>query len=146
MDYLSTYLWEKMMWHRRKTQHIPNVGQTCLRSSIMWWAFLFKVIIESSGWLLHIWRHPAVGGVVHSTYRATCEKLGIIGDDFEWWITLQEATVNFERVASSFFTHVTILWCIKLAEIMARSHGISWETTSALNLLHQILNNNTYWF
>ncbi|XP_076923640.1 uncharacterized protein LOC143585838 [Bidens hawaiensis] len=76
IDYLSEYKWDtsSKVWLRRASDKPPAIGR-----------------------LIYI--HPSCGetffllnGEVCSTFRAACEKLGLLGDDVEWSAAFEEAS------------------------------------------------------
>ncbi|KAJ0522340.1 putative DNA helicase [Helianthus annuus] len=113
IDYLSRYRWDTAgkFWIRRSTNKPPCIGRLTYVHPTCGEPFYLRLLLNHQVGCRSFTEIRTVSGVVYPTFRAACQKLGLIGNDEEWVSTFTEAA---QRATSgelrSLFAHM-LLFC-----------------------------------
>ncbi|KAK9055983.1 hypothetical protein SSX86_027070 [Deinandra increscens subsp. villosa] len=111
IDYLSEYKWvsDGKKWERRVTKRQPAVGRVVYIHPASGELFFLRMLLNHQPGCRSFSDIRTVGGVVMPTYRAACEKLGLIGNDKEWELALEDACAWANAVElRQLFAHVLV--------------------------------------
>ncbi|GJU70989.1 DNA helicase [Tanacetum coccineum] len=95
LDFPSEFVWyaNSKRWQRRKVRTKKSIGRlTYVHPSLGDLFYLRMLLCHRKGCKSPI-EVRTVNGQILPTYRAACEALGLLGDDKEWDISLEEPTV-----------------------------------------------------
>ncbi|KAK9065016.1 hypothetical protein SSX86_016399 [Deinandra increscens subsp. villosa] len=95
VDYLKVYRWDcsAKNWIKRTTRKKPSIGRLVYVHPSSGELFYLRMLLSHRTGCTSFNDIKTISGVVHETYRAACEALGLIGDDTEWALTFQEAAL-----------------------------------------------------
>ncbi|KAK9064972.1 hypothetical protein SSX86_016355 [Deinandra increscens subsp. villosa] len=95
VDYLSEYKWvvDGKCWARRTSKKEPAIGRVVYIHPTGGELFYMRMLLNHQVGCRSFVNIRTIDGVVMPTYRVACEKLGLIGDDREWELAFQEASV-----------------------------------------------------
>ncbi|XP_076913694.1 uncharacterized protein LOC143572406 [Bidens hawaiensis] len=141
IDYLSEYKWDgrERRWIRRTQQTVTTIGRLVYIHPSCGETFYLRMLLNHQTGCKSFTDIRTVNDIIHVTYRAACESLGLLADDSEWSIALEEAKAwTTPKELRSLFSHI-LLHCevanpIKLFENQWRpmSEDIPEITTSML--------------
>ncbi|KAK9056547.1 hypothetical protein SSX86_023909 [Deinandra increscens subsp. villosa] len=95
VDYLKVYRWDssRKRWIKRATKKKPSIGRLVYVHPSSGELFYLRMLLNHKTRCTSFNDIKTISGVFHETYRTTCESLGLIGDDTEWALTFEEATL-----------------------------------------------------
>ncbi|KAI3705431.1 hypothetical protein L1987_75668 [Smallanthus sonchifolius] len=113
IDYLSRYRWDSSgkVWISRLTAKTPTIGRLVYIHPTCGELFYLRLLLGHQKGCYSFASIRTISNVVFPTYRAACEKLGLIGDDSEWVSAFSEAS-NWGTASElrSLFAHM-LLFC-----------------------------------
>ncbi|XP_035837147.1 uncharacterized protein LOC110892742 [Helianthus annuus] len=94
VDYLSRYRWDpsKKAWLKRLSTRTPPIGRLAYIHPACGESFYLRMLLNHQKGCCSFEDIRTVSNIVYPTYRAACEKLGLIGDDREWVAAFVEAS------------------------------------------------------
>ncbi|KAK1434099.1 hypothetical protein QVD17_11017 [Tagetes erecta] len=113
IDYLSKYRWSlsSKKWKRRKTKKTAAIGRLIYIHPSCGESFYLRMLLTHQSGCQTFIDIRTISGQIFPTYRAACEKLGLLGDNKEWELAFNEAA-NWATSSElrSLFTHM-LLFC-----------------------------------
>ncbi|GJR08538.1 DNA helicase [Tanacetum coccineum] len=96
LDFPSEFVWyaDSKSWHRRVIQTKKSIGRLTYVHPSSGDLFYFRMLLSHQKGCKSPIEVRTVNGQVLPTYRAACEALGLLGDDKEWDIALEESGVS----------------------------------------------------
>ncbi|KAK9067683.1 hypothetical protein SSX86_011794 [Deinandra increscens subsp. villosa] len=113
IDYLSEYRWacSDKAWFRRRSKKAPSIGRLVYVHPSSGELYFLRMLLNHQKGCSSYQAIRTVSGLLHSTYRAACEALGLIGDDREWTDAFAEASAWATPSEMRYlFTHM-LLYC-----------------------------------
>ncbi|KAK9049501.1 hypothetical protein SSX86_031532 [Deinandra increscens subsp. villosa] len=113
VDYLSEYRWvtHGKFWLRRTSKKKPSIGRLVYIHPRSGELFFMRMLLNHQTGCCSFEDIKTVNGIIMPTYRAACEKLGLIGNDREWELTLEDAALwATPSQIRHLFTHL-LLFC-----------------------------------
>ncbi|XP_021980536.1 uncharacterized protein LOC110876681 [Helianthus annuus] len=113
IDYVSRYRWEPSGkgWIRRLLTTNPTIGRLAYIHPTCGEPFYLRLLLAHQTGCCSFEDIRTVSGVLCSTYRLACEKLGLIGNDREWASAFIEASSWATSVElRALFVHM-LLYC-----------------------------------
>ncbi|KAK9065378.1 hypothetical protein SSX86_016761 [Deinandra increscens subsp. villosa] len=113
VDYLKEYRWDSKCkaWIRRTTRKKPSIGRLVYIHPTSGELFYLRMLLNHKAGCTSFNDIRTVSGVVHETYRAACEAMGLIGDDTEWALTFEEAALWGTATELRFLFVQMLLFC-----------------------------------
>ncbi|XP_076928067.1 uncharacterized protein LOC143591885 [Bidens hawaiensis] len=151
IDYLSKYKWESKVWMRRASNKNPAIGRLVYIHPSSGEAFFLRMLLGYQRGCTSFMFIQTVNGEVCETFRAACEKLGLLGDDVEWSTAFEEASVwATASELRALFTQM-LLFCEvtdplrmwekqwrKMADDGMRNHGIANDDDLKQYVLYEL--------
>ncbi|GJW11330.1 DNA helicase [Tanacetum coccineum] len=96
LDFPSEFVWyaDSKSWHRRVIRTKKSIGRLTYVHPNSGDLFYFRMLLSHKKGCKSPIEVRTVNGQVLPTYRAACEALGLLGDDKEWDIALEESSVS----------------------------------------------------
>ncbi|GJU87513.1 DNA helicase [Tanacetum coccineum] len=96
LDFPSEFVWysDSKSWHRRVVRTRKSLGRLTYVHPNSGDLFYFRMLLSHQKGCKSPIEVRTVNGQVLPTYRAACEALGLLGDDREWDIALEESGVS----------------------------------------------------
>ncbi|XP_076937499.1 uncharacterized protein LOC143605165 [Bidens hawaiensis] len=93
IDFLSEYKWEAngKCWIRRSYKSINTIGRLAYVHPSCGERFFLCMLLNHQTGCQSFADVRTIDGVIYDTYRLACEKLGLLVDDNEWSLALDEA-------------------------------------------------------
>ncbi|XP_076922617.1 uncharacterized protein LOC143584446 [Bidens hawaiensis] len=93
IDFLSEYRWEGSgkCWIRRLNTSTNTIGRLAFIHPSSGESFFLRMLLNHQTGCKSFADVRTVDGVIYDTYRSACEKLGLLVDDNEWLLALDEA-------------------------------------------------------
>ncbi|XP_076935450.1 uncharacterized protein LOC143602118 [Bidens hawaiensis] len=113
IDYLSEYKWDtsSKIWLRRASDKPPAIGRLIYIHPSCGETFFLRMLLGYQRGCTSFVSIRTVNGEVCLTFRAACEKLGLLGDDVEWSTAFEEAsTWAIAAELRALFTQI-LLFC-----------------------------------
>ncbi|XP_076882480.1 uncharacterized protein LOC143530957 [Bidens hawaiensis] len=100
VDYLTEYTWKasSKSWVRRSLNTTPTIGRLIYVHPSCGETFYLRMLLGYQKGCRSYSCIRTVDGQIYPTFRAACEKLGLLGDDKEWSCTIEEAS-NWETTS-----------------------------------------------
>ncbi|KAK9068544.1 hypothetical protein SSX86_012659 [Deinandra increscens subsp. villosa] len=95
VDYLKRYRWDlrHKTWIRRTSRKKASIGRLVYVHPTSGELFYLRMLLNHKTGCRSFNDIKTVSGLIHPTYRAACEAMGLIGDDTEWALTFEEAAL-----------------------------------------------------
>ena len=111
LDFPSEYVWyeDSKTWRRRKIKSKYSIGRLVYVHPAAGELFYFRMLLAHQKGCTSFVDVRTVNSQVFSTYREACQAMGLLDDDKEWDIALQEAAMS--ATASelrTLFAHILI--------------------------------------
>ncbi|KAK9075082.1 hypothetical protein SSX86_003401 [Deinandra increscens subsp. villosa] len=113
VDYLKEFRWDASAraWIRRAYHKTPTIGRLTYVHPTCGETFYLRMLLFHQVGCQSYEDIRTVSGQILNTYRAACEKLGLLGNDREWLDTLEEASFTSTSIElRTLFTHM-LLYC-----------------------------------
>ncbi|GKE49318.1 hypothetical protein Tco_1480576 [Tanacetum coccineum] len=96
LDFPSEIVWysNTKSWHRRMVRTKKSLGRLTYVHPNSGDLFYFRMLLSHQKGCKSPIEVRTVNGQILLTYRAACEALGLLGDDKEWDIALEESAVS----------------------------------------------------
>ncbi|GKA06643.1 DNA helicase [Tanacetum coccineum] len=96
LDFPSEFVWysDSKSWHRRVVRTKKSLGRLTYVHPNSGDLFYFRMLLSHQKGCKSPIEVRTVNGQILPTYRAACEALGLLGDDREWDIALEESGVS----------------------------------------------------
>ncbi|GJX30769.1 DNA helicase [Tanacetum coccineum] len=96
LDFPSKFVWyaDSKSWHKRVIQTKKSIGRLTYVHPNFGDLFYFRMLLSHKKGCRSPIEVRTVNGQALPTYRAACEALGLLGDDKEWDIALEESGVS----------------------------------------------------
>nr|GEY43877.1 DNA helicase [Tanacetum cinerariifolium] len=96
LDFPFEFVWysDTKSWHRRVVRTKKSLGRLTYIHPNSGDFFCFRMLLSLQKGCKSPIKVRTVNGQVLPTYRVACEALGLLGDDREWDIALEESTVS----------------------------------------------------
>ncbi|GJV30357.1 DNA helicase [Tanacetum coccineum] len=96
LDFPSEFVWysDSKSWHRRVVRTRKSLGRLTYVHPSSGDLFYFRMLLSHQKGCKSPIEVRTVNGQVLPTYRAACEALGLLGDDREWDIALEESGIS----------------------------------------------------
>ncbi|GJV25428.1 DNA helicase [Tanacetum coccineum] len=96
LDFPSEFVWyaDSKSWHRRVIRTKKSIRRLTYVHPNSGDLFYFRMLLSYQKGSKSLIEVRTVNGQVLPTYRAACEALGLLGDDKEWDIALEESGVS----------------------------------------------------
>ena len=95
LEFPSQFVWysKSKSWSRRKNS-LYSVGRLAYVHPSSGELFYFRMLLSHQKGRKGFTEVRTVNQIVHPTYRAACQAMGLLGDDKEWDTALEEACVS----------------------------------------------------
>ncbi|KAK1435160.1 hypothetical protein QVD17_00920 [Tagetes erecta] len=153
VDYLSRYKWDvsKKSWDIRTSSKTPAIGRLIYINPGCGETFYLRLLLSHQTGCCTFDDIRTVAGETCTTYRAACEKLGLLGDDEEWNHTFEEAAAWATATElRQLFTHM-LLYCdisnpttlldnqwLRMADDVSIRHGPVCEEDKMQYVLYEL--------
>ncbi|GJU45743.1 DNA helicase [Tanacetum coccineum] len=96
LDFPSEFVWysDSKSWHRRVVRTKKSLGRLTYVHPNSGDLFYFRMLLSHQKGCKSPIEVRTVNGQILLTYRAACEALGLLGDDREWDIALEESAMQ----------------------------------------------------
>ncbi|GJY61331.1 DNA helicase [Tanacetum coccineum] len=96
LDFPSEFAWsaKTKSWHRRVIKTKQSIGRLTYVHPSSGDLFYFRMLLCHKKGCKSPDEVRTINGQLLPTYRAACEALGLLGDDKEWDVALEESTVS----------------------------------------------------
>ncbi|GKA81789.1 DNA helicase [Tanacetum coccineum] len=113
LDFPSEFVWypNSKSWRRRVMRTKKSLGRLTYGHLNSGELFYFRMLLSHQKGCKSPTEVRTVNGYVFPTYRATCESLGLLGDDKEWDITLDESIVSASSAEVRTLFAQIIIYC-----------------------------------
>ncbi|GJU76322.1 DNA helicase [Tanacetum coccineum] len=130
LDFPSEFVWytDSKSWHRRVIRKKNSIGRLTYVHPNSGDLFYFRMLMSHRKGCKSPIDVRTVNGQVLPTYRAACEALGLLGDDKEWDIALEESGVSATSAQLRTLFAQILLYCS-----MADPRHILYELEATLN-------------
>ncbi|KAD5961964.1 hypothetical protein E3N88_13437 [Mikania micrantha] len=111
VDYLSEYRWDSTgkVWLKRASTKRPSIGRLVYVHPTCGDLFYLRTLLTYQIGCRSFSDIRTIAGFTFATYRAACEKLGLIGDDKEWVFAFGKASAwATASELRSLFTHMLL--------------------------------------
>ncbi|XP_071695779.1 uncharacterized protein [Rutidosis leptorrhynchoides] len=130
LDFLSEFVWYQAQktWKRRVNINKSSIGRMSYIHPAFGKAFFLRMLLCHQKGCTSFVDIRTVNQVEYQTYRSACEAAGLLGDDKEWTIMLEEASAS--ATASqlrSIFTHILVYSVVSNPLSLWEKH---WEMMS----------------
>jgi len=113
LENLSEYKWNNHVkdWCRRTTNRTPSIGRLIYIHPTCGELFYLRMLLTHQAGCKTFDDIKTVGGITFNTYCATCEELGLLGDEKEWTYVFDEAAAwATAEELRTLFAHI-LLFC-----------------------------------
>nr|GEW07932.1 DNA helicase [Tanacetum cinerariifolium] len=115
-------------WHQRVVRTKKSLGRLTYVHPNSGDLFYFRMLLRHQKGCKSPTKVRTVNGKVLPTYRAACEALGLLGDDKEWDIALEESTVSASSVkVRTLFAQILIYCDVSDPPKLWRKHRIAMK-------------------
>ena len=111
LDFPSEYVWNKdsKTWTRRQKKSRYAIGRLAYVHPAAGELFYFRMLLPHQKGCRSFEEVRTVNNEIFSTYRAACQALGLLDDDKEWDIALEEAAMSASASElRTLFAHILI--------------------------------------
>ncbi|XP_071700239.1 uncharacterized protein [Rutidosis leptorrhynchoides] len=109
LDFSTEFVWyeSKKSWPRRANLKKPSIGRISYIHPAYGEAFFLRKLLCHRKGCKSFADIRTVNQILHNTYRSACEAVGLLGDDREWSVVLEEASVSAtSSQLRSLFAHI----------------------------------------
>nr|GEV74442.1 DNA helicase [Tanacetum cinerariifolium] len=150
-DFPSEFVWyaDWKSWSRRRNSK-SSIGHLAYVHPTSGELFYLRILLCHKKGCTQFIDVQMINDVFYSTYRGACEALGLLGDDKEWDIAMQEASVSgtsseLRFVFAHILTHCNVtdpskLWGKYWSEM---GHDIPRKVSERVNIVNYHLNDHT---
>ncbi|XP_071713085.1 uncharacterized protein [Rutidosis leptorrhynchoides] len=149
LDFPTEFVWyeSKKIWQHRANLKKPSIGRISYIHPTYGEAFVLRMLLCHQKGCKSFADIRTVNQILHNTYRSACEADGLLGDDREWSVVLEEASVSAtSSQLRSLFVHIlsycTVTNPLALLENHRKLMGddIPLRATANLNMSHLHIN------
>ena len=127
LQFPSEFVWslKTRTWSRRQNRNKPSIGRLTYVHPASGDLFFERMLLCHQAGCASFADIRKVDRVIHFTYRAACEAMGLLGDDQEWTLALQEAAGSAtSSQLRDLFVQILIFCDVAQPPVLFESH---WE-------------------
>ena len=128
LNFPKEFVWHQdgKYWQRRRRMDTQSIGRLAYVHPTSGDVFYLRLLLCHQKGCTSFRHISTVNDHIHSTYRGACEAMGLLGNDQEWNIALQEASFSASaREMRTLFCQILIFCDVSSPAALMRSHADS---------------------